>query len=346
MIGKRRATKVVTGLHIVKKNLPSGARYYVYAWRGGPCIHKQDGHYPVITPAILAKQLKAHADRRKAAKGVPFDTVITAYTDSPEYSGIAPTTRRNYQMWLSRISDQFGKVPLEAFDDRRMRGEILAWRDTFRDTPTSADQAITILSMLINWAVDHTLLKTNPASRIKGINKTNKADKIWEPEHFEAFEAADPPQQLKDAVFLARMTGLRLSSLVALEWNQVFPTAIKIDRGMKRNGRAVIPILPELKAWLEARPDKEGAVLRNSRGYPWSASGLGSVFQKKQPADFDRTMHDLRGTFATRLIIAGLTDEQVAMVLGWTAKRIAAIRSRYVDEERVIISLAEKIANA
>lgn len=346
MTGKRKTTRVVTGLHIVKKRLPSGVRYYVYAWRGGPCIYKQDDTYPVITPTILAKQLAAHADKRKAINGVPFNTIVNSYTDSPEYAGLVPNTRRNYQMWLNRISEKFGDVPIEAFEDRRMRGEILAWRDTFRQTPTSADQAITIMSMLLNWAVDHTLLKTNPASRIKGLNRTNKADKVWEDHHFQTFEVSDPPQQLKDAVFLARMTGLRLSSLVALEWNQVFPTAIKIDRGMKRNGRAVIPILPELKAWLDARPIKEGAVLRNSRGYQWSASGLGSVFQKKQPEGFDRTMHDLRGTFATRLIIAGLTDEQVAMVLGWTARRIAAIRSRYVDEERVIISLAAKIANA
>jgi integrase len=344
MTGKPRTTKIVTGLHIVKKPLKGFDRYYIYAWRKGPCIHKHDGNYPVVTPAILAKQLKAHADKRKTAAGIPFDTIITAYSESPEYEGLSEHTKRNYRMWLDRISNRFGKVPIEVFEDRRMRGELMAWRDTFRSTPTSADQAITILSMLLNWAVDHTMLKSNPATRIKNINKTNKADKIWEPEHFEIFEAANPPQQLKDAVFLARMTGLRLSSLVAVEWNQVFPTAIKIDKGMKRNGRAVIPILPELRTWLEARPHKEGPILRNSRGYHWTASGLGSVFQKKQPANFDRTMHDLRGTFATRLIIAGLTDEQVAMVLGWTAKRIAAIRARYVDEERVIISLAEKIA--
>ncbi|MEO6041508.1 MAG: tyrosine-type recombinase/integrase [Croceibacterium sp.] len=122
-------------------------------------------------------------------------------------------------------------------------------------------------------------------------------------------------------------------------------TAIIIEHTRKRDTRAVIPILPEAHKLLDRIGRKDnGPVLLNSRGSAWTESGLGSVFQKSKPKGFDRRIHDLRGTFATRLILAGATDQQAADVLGWGAKEIATIRRRYVDSERVVIELAEMMS--
>jgi Phage integrase family. len=55
---------------------------------------------------------------------------------------------------------------------------------------------------------------------------------------------------------------------------------------------------------------------------------LGSVFKKNKPKWFDRTMHNLRGTYVTWLTVMGLTDEQIARIVGWTAKRLSEIRAR------------------
>jgi integrase len=85
-------------------------------------------------------------------------------------------------------------------------------------------------------------------------------------------------------------------------------------------------------------------VLRNSRDKAWTESGLGSVFQKSKPKGFDRTIHDLRGTFVTWLAMKGLTDEQIARIVGWTAKRVGEVRARYVDEARVIVSLVDRLS--
>ncbi|WP_227711023.1 site-specific integrase [Novosphingobium ovatum] len=68
------------------------------------------------------------------------------------------------------------------------------------------------------------------------------------------------------------------------------------------------------------------------------------MFQKAKPDGFDRTMHDLRGTYATWLAMRGLTDEEIARTIGWTAKRISEIRSRYVDEAGVIVSMLERLS--
>jgi integrase len=141
------------------------------------------------------------------------------------------------------------------------------------------------------------------------------------------------------------MTGLRLGDLVALPIEAVGPKAIVLVT-RKRKGRAVIPILPALRRHLDRLigDRKTGPVLLNSRKKPWTESGLGCVFQKAKPKGFNRTMHDLRGTYVTWLAIKGLTDEEIARIVGWTANRVSEIRARYVDEARVVVSLVERLS--
>ena len=141
---------------------------------------------------------------------------------------------------------------------------------------------------------------------------------------------------------IALFTGLRLGDLVRLNWADVGKDAFVLET-RKRKGRAVIPITATLRRLLDAREWRTGTVLRNSRRQPWTESGLGSVFHKARPEDFDRTIHDLRGTYVTWLATEGLTDEQIARIVGWTARRVSEIRNRYVDETRVVISLVERL---
>lgn len=52
----------------------------------------------------------------------------------------------------------------------------------------------------------------------------------------------------------------------------------------------------------------------------------------------------VRGTYATRLVQYGLSDQEVADVLGWSANQVADIRKIYVQDDAAIQALSEKIA--
>ncbi len=328
----------MTGLHVIKKPRKDGPRWYVYAWRGGPCIHSQDGPRPVIGPELLEKAL---AERKR---GAPQDTIsglIKAYTASAEYTGLRPPTRRDYDYSLAKIDMEFGKARLKVFEDRRMRNDIINWRDNWRHQPRTADKVIVMLGILLGWGMLRGLVGINIAHGIPLIYKSDRSDLIWEERHWDAFK--NKPQQLLDALELDSMTGLRLKDLVSVSWTDVTEKAIILTTS-KRNGRAVVPIFPELRTWLDSRTHREGPLLRNSRGKGWTTSGLESVFQKHKPKGFDRTIHDIRGTYVTWLAVKGLTDEEIARIVGWTAKRVANIRARYVDEARVIISLIDRLS--
>lgn len=135
--------------------------------------------------------------------------------------------------------------------------------------------------------------------------------------------------------------------------------ALKVSRRRRRT--ATMPRIPELDivlAELEMRERAPGVttLLVNSRGLPWTGDGFGGSFNAVRDAagivhtDDDtgearkKHLHDVRGTFATRLILSGLTDQEVADVMGWGTDRIANIRRVYVDQERVVVAIGRRIA--
>lgn len=348
----RRRTKVVTELHIVSKKRPGKlVRHYVYAWRGGPQILTVDGPKPTVTRELLDAQYKA----RETSYGRDPDTIdalIRAYEADPKYANLRKSTKKDYRLWLTRISQRFGETPTEAFADWRMRGDVTTWRNEWADKPRTADKATVMMVTLLNWGVENGKLERHFCHGIGLLHSVDKSEEIWEDRHWEAVKALkDFPPHVMRALRLARFTGLRLGDLVRLDWRQVFDKQITVEKTRKRGGRAVIPIVPELRELLNeiGRPtiptdDTPCPVLLNSRCAGWTESGLETVWQRRKPEGFDRTIHDLRGTYVTFLATKGLTDEQIARIIGWTAAKIAEIRARYVDEARVVVSLVDRLS--
>lgn len=336
MTGRQR-TRFVTGLHLVRKRLAHGLdRWFIYAWRGGPCIHKTDGARPVIGPEIMALASEA---RRGNRRGDNIENLIEAFTASPEYTGLGTKTKRDYRLWLDRITDRFGDAPLAAFEAIEMRGVILDWRDGWAHQPRTADKATGTLATLLAWAANRGSLRYNPAASIAKLHKADRSDMVWEASHWEAFN--DAPAPLLRAMRLAALTGLRLGDLVLLDWSHVGDHSIIVTTA-KREVRAVIPLYADLRDLLGDRGD--GRVLLSSKGTGWSEDGLKTAFQRAKPKGFERRFHDLRGTFVTGLCLRGFTDEEIARIIGWSAKRVAEVRSVYVSDARVVIALAERMS--
>lgn len=324
-----------SGLHLVRKRLKSGDRWYVYAHRGGPVIHVQDGARPPVTPVLLAKAQQALGTAPRDS----LDRIIDAYRASPEFADKAAATQREYRARLDQISYKFGAVPLRLIPE--LGPEIIKWRDSMASTPRAADRCVGMLHTVLRWGKQRGMWRgENPASDMPKLHRVNRADLIWEARHWEAVK--DAPGYIRRVLVLGSLTGLRVSDLLALTWEHLHPGYISLLTGKSRHRtEAIIPLYPELARFFTG--PGMGVVLRNSRGRPWTADGWQSSWGKVQPAGFDRHLHDLRGTFATRLMAAGFSDVEIAAVMGWGAERIAAIRSRYVDRGRVAKALAERL---
>lgn len=322
-----------SGLHIIRKRLASGQdRFYVYAYRGGPLIHTQDRYRPRITPELVAKAERATG---KVARD-NLDRIIDLYRDSPEFAAKAAKTQADYRQRLNQCSQQFGRVPLRLIPE--LGPEVIKWRDSMADTPRAADRCVGMLHTVIRWGKQRGHIRgDNPAADIGKLHRVNRADLIWEARHWEAVSAV--PGHIRRVLVLGSLTGLRIGDLLRLAWEDAQDGYLLV-RTQKTGGEAIIPLHPDLDRFLTG-PGR-GVILRNSFGEPWTVDGWQSSWRTARPEGFDRKVHDLRGTFATRLMAAGFTDTEIAVWMGWRAERIAAIRARYVDRGRVARAMAAR----
>lgn len=353
-----------TGLHIVSKRRSGRPTlHYVYAWRGGPQIHSCEGAKPKITAKLTDLAADERRKLRTPAEDSSLRTQITLFKASPEFTKTADSTQANYRTWLDRIDTEFGDTTLRMWLSREMRSDVLDWRDRWHNQPRSADEAVKVIGRLINWIVDRGRLPTNVLAGIEQLYEADRSDLIWEAEHFAKFSPA-ASIEVREGVELASCTGLRRGDLVRLPWDAIGQHAIIWKTGKSKGKTQItIPLLPEARALLERIKARHAAameaqrphrrkplpvtVLSNSRWQPWEPGGFGSRFNDaKVTSGLDRNLHDLRGTFVTRLCLAGLTDDEIAKIVGWATKDVASIREKYVSDARVVIAIGERISAA
>jgi integrase len=56
-----------------------------------------------------------------------------------------------------------------------------------------------------------------------------------------------------------------------------------------------------------------------------------------------KTLHDVRGILATRLMCAGFADGEIDAILGWETEKSSRIRRRYISRKAVAISAIERL---
>ncbi len=343
---------MIKGIHIVtSRRQGKPVRYYVYAWRGGPQIWtKIGGEKPKSLPP---EAIESYHNARQAARQAAQHTISWLAQDwrqSPTWAGYAAETRRMWGNRLGAIERKWGSVPLALFDDRRMRPKIIAWRNSMAPTPRTADYHITVLSSLLAHGQELGLLDHNRAACIKALYKGgNRAAIIWEADEIAIWQTAAP--QVVDAINLARFSGLRRTDLVALPINACGEHAIVWETSKSRGSRIVtVPMIPRLASLVRELKTRQRApgietLLVNSRRRSWSPDGLNSSYtaersRLKLPS---KHLHDFRGTYATELMLIGMTDKEIGDQLGWAPTRVADIRRLYVDQARTVVAMGEKL---
>lgn len=327
------------GLNKVSVTLASGKRVtYWYAWKGGPRLDGLPG-----SPAFMASYNRA-VEARKAPRFNNLAGLVQKFRASPEFTRLADSTQAEWRRWLDRIElADIATIPTKALNDPAVKADLMDWRDTYADRPRTADYGAQVLSRVLSWSMSRGLLTLNAMDGAGTLYKGDRAEKIWTEADLSAFDAKASVEVSK-ALRLACLTGLRRADLIALEWKHVGDTAIILVTG-KGKKEVTVPLLDETRKLLGRRGT--GHVLLNSRGKPWTADGLENrIWTAKKAAGIDLHLHDARGTFATRLRLAGLTKDEIASVMGWDGEKVERIIARYVDQARIVRSIADRLNKA
>lgn len=326
---------------VVSKKNGRPYRVYYYAWkgRGAPRLKSTPGSKEFIT------ELNAALEGRRVGDKSKVSGLVTAYRADKAYRDLADSTKRNWSRWLDHIRDHFGKLSIRQFDRPEFRADIKKWRDKWRDQPRSADYGMQVLSALLSFAVEEGRLGSNICKGISTVYETNRAEIIWTDADMAALKKQASVEVFR-AAQLASLTGLRQGDLLALRWDQISDLAI--EKATSKSGgqrSATIPLYRELRKFLATCPKVAETVLATSRGTPWK--GWGTDWNKAMRvsglSECGLRFHDLRGTAATKFFVAGFSEREIAVMLGWSEKQVERIIDRYVRRDAILRDRIERM---
>lgn len=323
----------IKGVHVVKAK----GRTYVYAWRGGPRLFSEPG-----TPEFV-KELADLVAARTTGDRTKISGLLASYRASDDWKNLSDKTRKNWKPFLDRIQTKFGGLSIGAFDRPLMRVAIRKWRDEMKHTPRQADMALQVLSRVLSFGIAEGQLQVNACTGVPRIYRSDRSEIIWTDDDMAAL-AKKASAEVMWAVRLAAMTGLRKSDVLRLSWTHVQGHSIEIRTGKSGERKtAVIPLYSSLRALLQEIPKRATTILTNTDKVSWKTGFDASFIRAKNAAGVDKHFHDLRGTAATKMFLAGLTVREIAEIFTWSEDHVERLINVYVKKDELLLDRIRRI---
>ena len=264
--------------------------------------------------------------------------LISKYRASPDYKRLAPATRGSYLRYLRLLEDAVPHTEVEKID----RAWIYEIRDAMADTPRAADLMVSVISILMGFAVDRGMREHNPARQVKKL-RGGKSYKPWPDVAVERFRAGANPRMVW-AAELALYTGQRLGDVLAMQWNHIADGLISVAQ-QKTGERLHIPIHPDLAAVLESIPRVGMRIVHREDGRAYTRSGFSALFRRERDRLGLRGLqfHGLRHTAAARLAEAGCTDRELMAILGHRTAEMVTRYTRGAEQKRLAKSAIARL---
>ena len=176
---------------------------------------------------------------------------------------------------------------------------------------------LSVLRHILYWAVDEQLLEANPIARLKmARERRTKRQVLSLAEEHLLLPAASP--HLRAMIMAALDTGMRRGEITGQRWEDVdlerkllYVTRSKTPEGEARE----IPLTARLSEWLSANCKPEGVVF-GFRGEQVRILKTAWKTALKNSGIRHIRFHDLRHTFNTRLMEAGVLQEIRMALMG------------------------------
>ena len=266
--------------------------------------------------------------------------LAAAYRASPEWLGLAASTRRAYSVYLKEI-DRLQAEPVAAIT-RRM---LLSLRDAIAATRGAGASTgfLHTVSALFTWAVHREWVTHSPAHLIRPLPGGHLTAWTWA----QAQHAMSVlPEPCRRVVVLATYTGQRRGDLIALPWSAYDGKVLRLKQ-QKTGVRLVVPVHPDLRAELDAwrRGATSTIILTTDRGLPWRGQHLSRML----PLALGRIdlpplgVHGLRKLAATRLAEFGCSMHEIASITGHKSLSMVQLYTSSVDQERLALSAMSRL---
>ncbi|MCX6353977.1 MAG: site-specific integrase [Candidatus Aureabacteria bacterium] len=185
-----------------------------------------------------------------------------------------------------------------------------------RDVPMATiNRELACLSHMFNMAIKWEKAEHNPAKGVKFFKEENLTQRLLTNDQITAL-LANCTDYLKGIVTIALNTGMRLGEILNLTWGQVdlgqgYITVIKTKSGKQRKipiNRAAYDVLKN--------QHRDSIFVFNQDGKPFGSVKKGFKAALRRSGIGYCRFHDLRHTFATRLVLANVSLPVVKELLG------------------------------
>jgi integrase len=174
-----------------------------------------------------------------------------------------------------------------------------------------------LFTMAIQWGRAH----ENPVKQVQMFREDNGRTRFLTNEE-EVRLLSECGAHLRPVVIAAIHTGFRKSELLSLTWGNVNfrHQLVTVEAGYAKNSEArsvpMTSLLTETLKPIRINGDPKSSVFRNSAGKPYRniSTAFNSAVKRARITDF--TFHDLRHTFASRLVMRGVDLTTVKELMG------------------------------
>jgi len=189
--------------------------------------------------------------------------------------------------------------------------------------PQTVNYELTCLHHFFRYAVEMKYIRSNPTQEIKKIRKPQrKAPRFLTREEIARLLSRASPS-LNNIIRFLLNTGLRWGELRSLEWNdidwnqKVIHIRIKEDWSPK-GGERKIPMNDVVISIIKSLPKREGFIFTTKTGTQVRQQGTWTAFKLacRRAGIENATLHSLRHTFASHLVMAGVDLATVSKLLG------------------------------
>ena len=271
---------------------------------------------------------------RAAAARTSFSALITSYRRSARWAKLSPRTRADYEKVLLYIDDKLGTRDAT----RLIRRDVIAARDANTHRTRFANYVPSVLSVLMEHAIDLGWRRDNPAKgvpqlvtpedrRRPHVPWTDAAVAKWRA------EAAPLPRLIFE---LAVGTVQRPGDLPRFRWSDFDGDSLHIRQG-KTGAELLLPVTDQLRRALAEAPRRGLTILGDEAGRPLSYAKLARVMRAERARlgleAYD--LHALRYRGVMELAWAGCPDDEIAAYSGHTS--MAMIR-KYAGKARQVMA--------
>jgi integrase len=201
--------------------------------------------------------------------------------------------------------------------NRNMGREYRAWRKKHDNvTDATINRALSVLKHILYWGVDEQVVQANPLARMAMVQERRMKRPVMTLEE-EAMLLPVLPDHLRGIVTTALDTGMRRGEILQQRWEDMdlARKLLLVSRSKTAGGESrEIPLTARMLDLLAGTPRDNGFVFtHNGRALSWIRKGFLGGIKRAGLRHF--RFHDLRHTFNTRLMEAGIiADVRMALM--------------------------------